>query len=238
MIFKKMKRSPTLSSNGRNRTGVVRACILSSALLFSPAALIGDPAGPPDGLDVKVVNIPLPVTGEIDATVTGEVTVTNFPPVQEIVGEVDATVTNFPEVQEVTGIVAVEESTNAVFVDGKICPKTIDDFVAIDFDIPEDMVLILEDVTFEVVRCLGDEGTSITPNQITAELGGRPLGQLSSVVIGPGPFIGRAFNKQVKRYFVNSFSASLRIEPADYISGFFFTGYGRLVPGTRTIISD
>lgn len=47
------------------------ACV---GLLFAPAAVIGDPAGPPGGLDVNVVNpVPLPVTGTIDATVTGEV---------------------------------------------------------------------------------------------------------------------------------------------------------------------
>ena len=47
-------------------------------LLFAPAAVIGDPAGPPGGLDVTVLNEqPIPVTGDIGATVTGDVTVTN-----------------------------------------------------------------------------------------------------------------------------------------------------------------
>ena len=35
--------------------------------------------GPPDGLNVNVLNTPLPVTGEVTATVSGEVNVINDP---------------------------------------------------------------------------------------------------------------------------------------------------------------
>jgi len=53
------------------------ACV---GLLFAPAAVLG--AGPPGGLEVKVVDpLPLPVTGDVNATVTGEVDVTNTPDV-------------------------------------------------------------------------------------------------------------------------------------------------------------
>ncbi len=50
------------------------ACV---GLLFAPAAVIG--AGPPGGVDVKVTNTPLPVTGDLNATVTGSVNVQNTP---------------------------------------------------------------------------------------------------------------------------------------------------------------
>ena len=51
------------------------ACI---GLLFAPAAVLG--AGPPGGLDVKIVDpLPLPVTGDVNATVTGDVNVVNEP---------------------------------------------------------------------------------------------------------------------------------------------------------------
>jgi len=63
----------------------ILAIIACLGLLFAPAAVIGDPAGPPSGLDVKIVNpIPLPVTGEVDATVTGNVNVTNTPNVNVV----------------------------------------------------------------------------------------------------------------------------------------------------------
>ena len=46
------------------------ACL---GLLVGSAAVIGKPAGPPGGLDVNVVSPdPLPVTGEVDANVTGD----------------------------------------------------------------------------------------------------------------------------------------------------------------------
>ena len=52
------------------------ACV---GLLFAPAAILG--AGPPGGLEVNVENIPLPVTGDLNATVTGDVNVVNEPTV-------------------------------------------------------------------------------------------------------------------------------------------------------------
>jgi len=54
-------------------------------LLFAPAAVIGNPAGPPSGLDVNVVNEdPIPVTGDVNATVTGDVNVANTPDVNVV----------------------------------------------------------------------------------------------------------------------------------------------------------
>jgi len=53
--------------------GVV-TCVL---LMLVPVAVLSAPAGPPDGLDVKIVNpLPVPVTGEVDANVTGDVNAT------------------------------------------------------------------------------------------------------------------------------------------------------------------
>lgn len=40
------------------------------SLLFAPAVVLGAPAGPPGGLEVKVTNTPLPVAGEITVEVT------------------------------------------------------------------------------------------------------------------------------------------------------------------------
>jgi hypothetical protein len=55
------------------------ACV---GLVFAPAAVLADPSGPPGGLDVKVVNQePIPVAGDIAATVTGDVSVVNQPTV-------------------------------------------------------------------------------------------------------------------------------------------------------------
>ena len=90
------------------------ACAL---FLAAPTALLAAPPGPPEAVEVEVVNTPLPVTGDIDAIVTGEVSVNNFPAVQQVSGDVNATVTgnvnaavtgeisvsNFPAVQQVNG---------------------------------------------------------------------------------------------------------------------------------------
>ena len=58
----------------RLRILVIIACL---ALLCAPAAVFGDPAGPPGGLDVKIVNpLPVPVTGDVNATVSGDVNAT------------------------------------------------------------------------------------------------------------------------------------------------------------------
>ena len=54
--------------------------IFCAGLFFVPAAVLGDPAGPPGGLDVNVVSPnPLPVSGNVNATVTGDVNVVNEP---------------------------------------------------------------------------------------------------------------------------------------------------------------
>ena len=63
------------------------ACV---ALLVGSASVIGGPAGPPGGLDVNVVNpVPLPVTGDVNATVTGDVNVGNTPEDPLYVRDVD-----------------------------------------------------------------------------------------------------------------------------------------------------
>ena len=194
-----------------------------------PTMAIGDPAGPPGGLDVRIVNTPVPVAGEVEATVTGEVDAT-------VTG--DVSVTNFPAVQEVSGVVETSQNIEAVLLRAATCPERVDDRFGIDFDIPDGMVLVLENVTYEIVRCLGSESTPITPNQLSAVLESNPLGQFSEAEIGSGTvFIGRAFDKQVSTYHMSRLEVSVRVDPPDYVSGFFFSGYGRLVPGTRTFIS-
>jgi hypothetical protein len=52
------------------------------SLLVAPAVVLGAPAGPPGGLEVKVTNTPLPVVGEITAAIPGGVEVTNSPDVR------------------------------------------------------------------------------------------------------------------------------------------------------------
>lgn len=218
-----------------------RATVLSIVCIHAlvlPTMAIGDPAGPPGGLDVRILNTPLPVVGEVEATVTGEVEAT-------VTGEVDATVTgdvgvtNFPAVQEVSGVVEVSQNLEAVFIRGATCPNRVDDRFGIDFDIPDGMVLVLENVTYEIVRCLGSETTPITTNQLSAVLESNPLGQFSAAEMGSGAvFIGRAFDKQVSTYHTSRLEVSVRVDPPDFVSGFFFSGYGRLVPGMRTFIGD
>jgi hypothetical protein len=190
-------------------------------LLVLPAAAIGAPAGPPGGLDVAVINTPLPVTGSVEATVTGDVNVTNL-----------------PAVQEVTGRVEVTETVEAVVLDGRVCVDSEKHNVNLHFSIPEDMVLILEDVTLSVLRCGGSGGTPITPNQLTATVGGAVLGQFNDAVVGSDEFSGRTFNKQVKLNSVGGLSVNVKIDPPDFVSGVFFLGHGRLVPGSQTTIHD
>ena len=68
----------------------ILAIIACVALLFAPAAVIGNPPGPPGGLEVNVVNpVPLPVTGDVNATVTGDVNVGNTPEGPLYVRDVD-----------------------------------------------------------------------------------------------------------------------------------------------------
>lgn len=213
-------------------------------LIVVPATVIGDPAGPPGGLDVQIVNPlplpvtgdvnivnphPLPVTGNVNATVTGDVNAT-------VTGEVN--VTNLPEVQEVTGQIEVTEYLEAVILDGRCCPDSELHNVNLHFSIPEDKILILEDVTVRVLRCNGNELTPITPNQLTAKVGGSILGQFNDAIVGDGAFSGRTFNKQVKIYAENILTVNVKIDPSDYVSGVFFLGHGRLVPGSRMMIDD
>lgn len=55
----------------------ILAIIACIGLLFAPSAVISNAAGPPGGLEVKVLNTPLPVTGDVTGTISGEVEVTN-----------------------------------------------------------------------------------------------------------------------------------------------------------------
>ena len=54
----------------------ILAIIACLGLLFAPSAVISNPPGPP-GVDVTVLNTPLPVTGDMTGTISGEVEVTN-----------------------------------------------------------------------------------------------------------------------------------------------------------------
>lgn len=168
--------------------------------------------------------------GEIDASITGgQVEVTN-----KVIVEVD----NFPAVQEVTGLVEVTEYLEAVVLDARICTKDVKGLVTLSIEIPEGMVLVLEDATFEVQRCNGDEASAITPNQLSAGVGSLVFGQFNDAVIGTGAFSGRSFNKQVRTYHTGYIHPMVWIDPPDYVSGVFFRGYGRLLPGTRTWLYD
>jgi uncharacterized membrane protein len=76
--------------------------IACGGMMFAPAAVISEPAGPPGGIDVNLVNpLPVPVTVEGDASVTGDVNVTNTP---------DVNVTNTPDVN------VVNDATNPISV--------------------------------------------------------------------------------------------------------------------------
>ena len=86
----------TTSNPARNRIGIRVATLtwmVGAVVLVMPAALLAEPKGPPESVPVEVVNVPLPVIGDIEANVTGEVMVTNFPAVQEVSGNVNASVT-------------------------------------------------------------------------------------------------------------------------------------------------
>jgi hypothetical protein len=67
--------------------------VVCVGLLLAPAPVIGNPTGPPGGLDVTIVGPdPLPVEVQGDANVTGNVNVTNTDPIP-VTGEVNANVT-------------------------------------------------------------------------------------------------------------------------------------------------
>ena len=54
-------------------------------LLLAPAAVAGNPQGPPGGLGVEIVNpLPVPVTVKGDANITGDVNVVNQPAVDAV----------------------------------------------------------------------------------------------------------------------------------------------------------
>lgn len=69
--------------------GIV-TCIL---LLIVPASVIGGPAGPPGGLDVKIIDQPVEVTGTVDANITGDVNAT-IPGDVNVKGNVEITNTD------------------------------------------------------------------------------------------------------------------------------------------------
>ena len=86
----------TSSKRTSNRSGIYTATltwIVGALVLAIPATLLAAAKGPPESVPVEVINTPLPVIGDIEANVTGEVTVTNFPAVQEVSGDVNAAVT-------------------------------------------------------------------------------------------------------------------------------------------------
>jgi hypothetical protein len=61
---------------------VILEVIAFTVLLTAPAVVIGGPAGPPEGLDVKIINpLPVPVEGNVTATIpeTIDVNVVNTP---------------------------------------------------------------------------------------------------------------------------------------------------------------
>jgi hypothetical protein len=69
------------------------AVVVPTAILLGPAAVITVPAAPPGGIDVNIVGpVPVPVTVDGQANVTGDVNVANSP---------DVNVTNLPAVQDV-----------------------------------------------------------------------------------------------------------------------------------------
>ena len=81
-----------------------------AALLFAPAAVISAPAGPPEGLDVNIVNpLPVPVTVDGQATITGDVNVVNTP---------DVNVTNTPTVTLQDDRVRVQGQANDSYLPG------------------------------------------------------------------------------------------------------------------------
>jgi hypothetical protein len=127
--------------------------IASVGLLFTPAAFAGDPKGPPGGLgvnvvneptvhvgstaDVNVVNTPLPVTGTLTGTISGEVEVTND--------------TNNPvPVMDVTKDACVRQIVHE-YVSDTIDESTIGSTVTIYPDIPKDFVLVIESISAEMI---------------------------------------------------------------------------------------
>ena len=114
--------------------------IAAVAFLSAPAAILGEPSGPPNGLNVNVVNpIPLPVTGDINSTVSGvEVTNNATKPVPVKSAFVREPFTFYKE----------HQYTNSDR-----------DFFDL-FQVPEDRLAVIETVS-AVIVIYGDEGDEI-----------------------------------------------------------------------------
>ncbi len=104
-------------------------CVNVLAIALSlPAGRPALAAGPPSGLNVTVTNTPLPVTGTVNANVTGNVGITgtpsvdvkNFPTTQPVSGTVN--IGNFPASNSVTGSVNITGTPNVNVVNTAVNP--------------------------------------------------------------------------------------------------------------------
>jgi len=164
--------------------------------MLVPVAVLSAPAGPPSGLDVKIVSpLPVPVTVEGDANVTGDVNVTNTP---------DVNVANTPDVnvvkEPVYEIVQVRRETNYG-----------DRWVEL-YDVPNDKFLEIEYVSIRVyskdlhvtdvfLEIINSDNTSIRhylnppeirPDSASGDYYEATGGQITKIYAGPG--------KKVKGY--------------------------------------
>lgn len=185
----------------------------------------GDPGGP----RVTVVNTgenPVPTTiqgGTISGEITGEVSVNNLPPVQ------DVAVQNSPEnpvpvrVQENAGIEAFTVAGTKSYGDSR-------NVISVTLDLPDDRVFIVDHVSISVDSFLGED-IPITGSELTAKIDRTYLGNLTGQKSGY-PFAARFLNKAVKLYLKNHATFSIFVDPPDYIPFMTVEARGRLVKGT------
>ena len=130
---------------------MILGIIASLALLLSPVTAFSNPAGPPGGMDVKIVDQPVEVKGKVDAVISGEVDVINTPNVN---------VVNIPEVE----VINVKEPivlgaqiymTGDRYADGENLQEsgTTDVFV-----VPDNKQLVIEYVSMETAGFLLSPG--------------------------------------------------------------------------------
>jgi hypothetical protein len=128
---------------------MILGIITCVGLLLAPAAFAGDPKGPPGGLGVEIVNpLPVPVTGDVDATVSGDVSIVNQPTVDAMQsGNWSVTVDDSNPIS-VTGQISTFQ-TREPYYGRATSDSPIGQFSAF-FQIPENKILVIEKVQYQL----------------------------------------------------------------------------------------
>jgi len=197
-------------SRYRNSLLAVLVLVVLSTILAvaNPFAGQGQGQGLEKGPQVTVANTPeqpVPTTvegGEIDAVVSGEVSVSNFPATQQVAGTV--LVGNLPGVQAVTGNLNVtgEVAVTNLPSGGSRQPVSFSFNDNIDsggnanfrdvFTVPDDRYLVIEYVSFRAFAGLNLDSETRVSLRVITTVGGNYTDHL----ISPVPLVSREIGEQ------------------------------------------